>query len=163
MRKFLKIVLLLILLFQSCYTAPELPPHMQKWPEPVNIINATEGGLLFLYFEITGNNTATPHRLWWAWDNDPFSYNVKLEITQPIQTINGIFIINDWMVIKLSKFKPGVHVLKILLHNENTDFNLKSSYVINVEKKQEETFEELTVIGVRTYYNWVDMITLEEF
>ena len=57
------------------------------------------------------------------------------------------------MVIKLSKFKPGVHVLKILLHNENTDFNLKSSYVINVEKKQEETFEELTVIGVRTYYN----------
>ena len=57
------------------------------------------------------------------------------------------------MVIKLSKFKAGVHVLKILLHNENTDFNLKSSYVINVDKKPEETFEELTVIGVRTYYN----------
>lgn len=146
------------LLLCGCHDIPSPPPWLLDWPEPVTTLESREGGALLLVFSVKGINASMPHTLWWAWDNDPNSTAVRLQMTKPETTPEGTFVADEGLELKISGYRRGDHVLKILVHNTVTGKDILASYAVHVEKRGENLplYTEPEVIGVTVYPNWQD-------
>lgn len=157
-RRFVCLLAAAILAYCGCSEIPEIPPWLLDWPEPVTTLESREGDAMLLIFSVSGINASMPHTLWWAWDNDPNSTAVHLQMTRPEPSPDGTFSADKGLELRLSGYRHGNHILKILLHNTVTGKDILASYAVHVEKRPEKTpmYTEPEIVGVNVYPNWQD-------
>lgn len=157
-RKLIIFLVTAIPLLCGCHDIPSPPPWLLDWPEPVTTLESREGDAMLLIFSVNGINASMPHTLWWAWDNDPNSTAVHLQMTRPEPGPNGTFSADKELELRLSGYRHGNHILKILLHNTVTEKDILASYAVHVEKRPEKTplYTEPEIVGVKVYPNWQD-------